>query len=154
MSSTNLFKISNFRIQYKDSKTLELMTTGASIPGFSLGDLVIPRNVVTDKRPGDTLVYDDLIITALCDEELKAYKEVYDYIVLAANPINGKLTIDQPVFDATLFLTTNKNNIQHKINFYNCYFKGINSVELTSNTTEEEHFTITIMIGYTHFLFE
>lgn len=153
MSSTNLFKISNFIIQFKDARQLELMVTSANIPGITLGDLILNRSVVNDKRPGDSLTYDDLRITALCDETLKVYQEVYNFIMSGAEPFQGRLDVVNPVFDCTLFLTTNKNNIQHKINFYNCYYKGIGDVVLTSGSTEEEQFSFDITMGYSFFSF-
>lgn len=153
MSSINLFKVSSFNLQFKDSKTLELMTTGANIPGLTLGELNIGRPVIRDLRNGDSLTYDDLEVTVLCDEQLEGYKEIYDYIMLAANPNNGNITVEQPLFDSTLLLTTNKNNVHHKLNFYNCFFKRIGAINLTSSSSEEEQITYDITLGYSYFEF-
>jgi len=154
MASTNLFKVSNFRMQFKDQNSLELMTTSVNFPGLSLGELRIDRPVVLDRRPGDSMTYDDLKITALCDETLEVYQEIYKYVVLSANPDNGDLNPFDPVFDSTLFLTTNKNNIQHKINFYNCFFKGISGVDMSSGSSDETHFQFDISLGFSYYLFE
>lgn len=149
----NLFKISNFNIQFKDSYTLELMAVGANIPGLTLGELNISRPVIRDLRNGDSLSYDDLEVEILTDEELKAFKEIYDYIYKASNPDTADIDVVEPIFDSTLFLTTNKNNIQHKINFYNCFFKGISGIQLTSQSSEEEQVTFTITLGYSYYEF-
>lgn len=149
----NLFKISNFNIQFKDSYTLELMAIGANIPGLTLGELNISRPVVRDLRNGDSLSYDDLEVEILTDEELKAFKEIYDYIYKASNPDTADIDVVEPIFDSTLLLTTNKNNIQHKINFYNCFFKGISGIQLTSQSSEEEQVTFTITLGYSYYEF-
>lgn len=154
MASTNLFKISNFKFQFRDSTQLELMTTAVNFPGLQLGEIRIERPTVLDRRPGDSMTYDDLKITALCDETLDVYKEVYKYLVLSANPQNADLNPFDPVFDCTLFLTTNKNNIQHTINFYNCFFKSIGEVDMTSGSTDETHFSFNINLGFSYYLFE
>jgi hypothetical protein len=153
-TSTNLFKVSNFIIQFKNVKQIELMTTTANIPGLTLGTIDIARSVVNDARPGDSLTYNDLDISVLCDEDLIAFKEVYNYIMSGAEPVFGNLDVVEPVFDATLFLTTNKNNIQHKLTFYNCFFKSISDIQLTSSSSDEENFTFDIGIGFSYYLFD
>lgn len=154
MGSTSLFKISNFIIAFRDTKNIELMATGANIPGLTLGELNVSRPVIRDLRPGDTLSYNDLIVTCLCDEKLQAYKDIYDYVITSANPTTAGLNVDYPVFDSTLLLTTNKNNVQHQLRFLNCFFKGIGEIQLTSGSTEEEHVSFDITLGYSYYLFE
>lgn len=154
MASTDLFKVSSFIIQFKDQKFLELMVNGCNIPGFALGQLAIGRPVVTDKRPGDSLDYNDLSVSVICDEELKAYKEIYNYLILAANPNTGDLEINETVFDCTVQLLTNKNNLQHKIHFYNAFIKSVSDINLESTTTESEAPIFNVEFGYSFFNFE
>lgn len=149
----NFFKINNFILQFKDQKDLELRVVGSNIPGFTLGQLEIPRPVVKDKRPGDSLDYNDLSVNVICDEDLKAFKTIYEYLILSANPNTSDLEINENVFDAKLFLTTNKNNINHILWFRNCFFKSISDINLESTTTEEEAPTFTIELGYSFYDF-
>lgn len=130
------------------------MVTAANVPGFTLGQIELPRPVVKDKRPGDSLEYNDLSITVVCDEKLKAFKEIYSAIVLSANPNTGDLEINKTVFDCDLFLTTNKNNIQSHIHFYNAFFKGVGDLQLETTTSEGEQVTFTVDIGYSFYNFE
>ena len=153
MITTNLFKISNFIMQFKDSKQLELMVTASNIPGLTLGELTLSRPVVRDLRSGDSLTFDELSITALCDEAFGAYKEIYSYIISAANPFNANIDVTYPIFDSTLFLTTNKNNIKHEIKFFNCFFKSIGGINLNSSSNDETPFTFDIALGYSYYLF-
>ena len=50
-------------------------------------------------------------------------------------------------------ITTNKNNIQHKLAFYNCFFKKIDNVTLQSSTAEDAQVTFGLTLGYTYFDF-
>lgn len=154
MSSINLFKVSSFILNFKDQKALELMTTEVNIPGLTLGEINIGRPVVRDLRNGDSLTYEDLSVTVLCDETFSAWKEIYSYIMKASDPDTADIDVVEPIFDSTLFLTTNKNNIQHKFNFYNCFFKAISSIQLTSQSSEEDHISFTITLGYSYYKFE
>ena len=153
MANVNMFKVSNFSLNLKDQTNIELMAVDVVIPGLTLGELSIPRPVVRDLRLGDTLTYEDLTISCLCDEDLLAYSDVYNYITKSANPESGDINIAYPVFDSTLFLTTNKNNVQYKVTFYNCFFKNIGGINLTSQSTEEEQFTFSITLGYSYYIF-
>jgi hypothetical protein len=154
MSKTNLFKVSNFNLNLKDQEAIELMTVEVNIPGITLGELNIGRPVVRDLRNGDSLTYDDLVVTVLCDEELMAFKEVYQYMMKAADPETADIDVVYPVFDSTLLITTNKNNIQHKLTFYNCFFKNIGAMQLTSQSSEEEQITFPLTLGFSYYLFE
>lgn len=154
MSSTNLFKVSNFILQFKDTTHLELMTTEANIPGITLGELNIGRPVIRDLRNGDSLTYDDLTVTILCDESFSAFKEIYNYIMKSSDPNTANIDVVYPIFDSVLVLTTNKNNSQHKLTFLNCFFKNISSIQLTSQSSEEEQITFTITLGYSYYLFD
>jgi hypothetical protein len=154
MSETNLFKVSNFRLNLKDQQAIELMTVEVNLPSLTLGEITIGRPVVNDHRNGDSLTYDDLVVTVLCDETFSAWKEIYNYIMKSASPETGELDVVYPVFDSTLFLTTNKNNVQHEINFIDCFFKSISGLPLTSQSSEEEQITFTITLGYNYYLFK
>lgn len=154
MSTVNLFKVSNFIIAFKDQAHLELMATGANIPGLTLGELNIARPVIRDLRSGDSLTYEDLTVSILCDEKLEAFKEIYNYIMKSANPETANLDVIYPIFDSSILLTSNKNNYQHKLTFLNCFFKSISSIPLTSTSTDEEHVTFDITLGYSYYLFE
>lgn len=154
MAINDYLKSSSFLIQFKDQRRLELMVTGVNLPGFTLGEILLSRPVVTDKRPGDHIDFNDLSLTIICDEDLKAFTEIVSSIILSANPNTGDLEISKTVFDATLFLTTNKNNIQHKVHFYNCYFKSISDLPFESTSDDEAHVTFNAELGYSFYNFE
>ena len=153
MAKTDLLKVNNFLIQFKDTKQLELMVTNSPLPGFSINPLTLSRPVVDDKRPGGQLTYTDLSLTVLCDEDLNAFKEIYSYLILAANPNTGDLEINKTVFDSTLFILTNKNNIQHKVYFYNCFFTRVGDLVFNSNATDADHITFDIDLSYSFYNF-
>lgn len=154
MAVTDLLKVSNFSIQFKDSKKLELMVANTNLPGFSLNTMTLNRPVVDDKRPGGQLEYSDLTLTVMCDEDLNAFKEIYTYLVLSANPNTGDLEINRNVFDSVLFLLTNKNNTQHKVHFYNCFFTSVGDLRFESTAPEAEHITFDISLQYSFYNFE
>jgi hypothetical protein len=151
---TSLFRESNFIMQFKqDIPAIDVMVTLVNLPEFGINQLEIPRPGLTDKRPGNHLTFEDLSVNVNCDEKLEVYKEIQGYLLKTSNPHTANFDIDYPIFDGTLFLTTNKNNIQHKIVFYNCFFKKVSGLVLQSSTTDENQVSFTLTLGYTFFDF-
>ena len=151
--NTNLFKTSNFRIQFKNATNVEFQVIDTAIPAITLGTHAIHRPTITDKRPGDHIEFDDLNITLICDEDLLAYQQIYTQLISTVDPDYGIMDPISNVFDATLFLTTNKNNLQHKILFKNAFFKQLGSLNLSTTTSNENHISFTSVIGYSFFDF-
>lgn len=154
MAVTDLLKVSNFVIQTRDSRKIEFFCIEAQIPGMSIGQLDIGFNAMKDKRPGDSIEFEPLTLTVLLDENLTSYKNVHDYLNLTHDPITNKLVVDQEVFDATLFITSNKNNPKFKFTFRDAWFQSISEIQLQSTSTDENNLSFTIGIVYNFFTFE
>lgn len=153
-SPTSLFKESNFKMIFRhDLPAIDVMVTLTNLPGVSLDQLEIPRPGIIDKRPGQKLEFEDLTVNVLCDEKLQVYKEIHGYLLQSSNPHTANYQIEYPIFDGTLLLMTNKNNIQHTIAFYNCFFKSISSITLQSSTADDQQVMFTLTLGYTFFDF-
>jgi hypothetical protein len=150
---TDLLKTSNFFFQTRDSKQIEFFCQEVQIPGYSLGSIDIPYASMKTKRSGDSIEFEDLTLTVLLDEDLSTFKEIYDYLMLTHNTFSNELEVQQQVFDATLFITTNKNNIQHKIHFYSCWFQSISPVQFMTTSTDENNLTFTVGIRYDYYSF-
>lgn len=152
---SSLFKESNFRLQLKQNMpALEVMVNVTNIPGFSTGQMEFKRPGIIDKRPGEHLAFEDLLLTVLCDEKLEAYKEIHNYLLNISNPKTASIDPFEAIFDSSLLLTTNKNNLQHKITFYNCFFKTVGDINLTATTESDNQISFQLTLGYSYFIFE
>lgn len=153
MAIHDLFKTCNFRIQLKNTKKIELVVQQANIPGFSIGQIDLGRPNVFDKRPGDKLEFNDLMLQVVMDEDLNVLKELYDALILSSNPDTGRLEVKENIFEGTMFLLTNKNNLNHQINFHNCFLRSFDDIQLTHDSSEDEQVTVSITISFTHYSF-
>jgi hypothetical protein len=133
---------------------IEFMNVEAPIPGFTLGTIELGYSSMKDKRPGDSITFNDITLTVNCDEDLKTYKEIYDYLILAHNPVTNKLEVNQEVFDGYLILLTNKNNVQHKLHFYDMWIETVSDLQLQTISAEEQNLSITLGLKYNFFVFE
>ena len=154
MGYTDLLKTSNFIVQTRDSRNIEFFCQEIALPGFQIGNLDIGYSAMKDKRPGDSVEWEDLTLTILCDEDLRAFMNVYDYLHLTHDPVSNDIEVRQEVFDATLFITTNKNNVQFKATFYDAWFQSVSPIQFTSTSTDENNLTFTVGIRYNYYLLE
>lgn len=154
MARHDLLKQCNFQIIIPNRPNLEFFVQEAPLPGFQLGEVNIPHWTQIENRIGDSLTWDRLNLTVICDEDLKAYKDVYNHIIASKNPETGYLEIGSTVFDAKLMLTTNKNNIQHVVVFKYAWIASVGELQFQTNSEEDEQITFTVEIPYTYFEFE
>lgn len=153
MAYIDNFKICNFVMQLREQKHLEFFILQASIPAYTIGTIEVGFNSMKDKRPGDSIDFSDLSLTVLCDEDLKAYKDVYNYLNLAHDALSNKLEVHQEIFDGTLFLTTNKNNITHTLKFYDMWIESVSGLDLMTTSTDDNAISFTVNLKYNYFTF-
>lgn len=154
MSVINLFKSCNFLITLKNQHTIELMIQQASIPGVTINEMPVNWQGLKDKMPGDSIDFNNLSLQVLLDEELNTFKEIYNNLIFSHDPVNNAYSPLKAIFDATLHLTTNKNNIQHEIKFFDCWVSNFSDITLSSDTSEDEQLVVNLDIVYNFFTFK
>ena len=69
-----------FRFKITNLPIVEFFIQTANIPGINLGTATVPTPLYDYPVPGDTLTYQSLDISFLCDENLSNYKELHDWL--------------------------------------------------------------------------
>ena len=69
-----------FRFKITKLPKVEFFIQTANIPGINLGTATVPTPLYDYPVPGDTLTYQSLDISFLCDENLSNYKELHDWL--------------------------------------------------------------------------
>ena len=69
------------------------------------------------------------------------------------DPYDGKIEIQNAIFDATLLITTNKNNVQHRVQFFDAWIQSIGDIQFTTTSSEEEQIVFTIELQYDYYKF-
>jgi hypothetical protein len=154
MAYHDLFKTSNWKIQLKDQTHVEFFCQEASIPGITIGTVSQHYQSMEDKRPGDSITFDDLTLTIICDEDLGAFKEILKYINMTHNVIDNVIQVKPEVFDSFLFITTNKNNIQYKIHFYDMWIETVSALSLQTITGDDNSISFTVGLKYNYYTLE
>jgi len=151
MSYIDVAKQSNFYLLLKDRKHAEFFVQEASLPGFTLADVNVRFNWNLVKHPGDEITWDQLTLTILCDEDLKAWTDIFDLICTLKDPVKNTMELNVPIFDAVLLWTTNKKNIAFEITFHDAWFSSLSALPLTHQTLDDDPITFTADLFYNYY---
>lgn len=128
-----------------------------NLPGASTSEVTIDTPFSTTYRHGDKLMYDQLLMTALADEDLKVWEETYKWLVSLTAPHKFPEYVRNrpnktPYYDGILTLNTNANLPNMQIKFYNCHPVGIGGIQF--NTADSADTTPTFDITFRYDTFE
>ena len=154
MANFDWIKSSNFTFDFAVSKKFTFFVQEGGIPGFSLSQIDIPHVSQRFPRPGDAITFNPLSLTLLVDEDLKTYIELYNELIEMKNPETGEIKEwKDSTFTGILAITTNKNNYNFIISFYDCWVSSITDL-IFSTTSEDQPITFNIEIYYSYFKLE
>jgi len=129
------------------------------IPDVSLNGTQVPSPYVSVPIPGNILNFGELQVTYIMDEDMKAWREIYDWMYNLGNPESqnkiGDLTQtpgrrNSVTSDATLLIKSNANNPRIKFTFKDIFPTTLGGVTLSS-AEGQEFLTSTISFLYSHY---
>jgi len=151
--SVNMAKASNFIVQFhNDTKNLEFNCQAVNIPGISLGLIQVSHFEQNEQRIGDSTMWNPLILTIICDEKFKAFKDVFKILRRSKNPLTGTYDNEYPIFDGKVILNTNKNNRVEMLEFKHAFFQEVTDLNLDT-TIEDSTMVFSATIYYTYYNF-
>ncbi len=129
------------------------------IPDVSLVGTQVPSPYVSVPIPGNILNYGELTVTYIMDEDMKAWREIYDWMYNLGNPESknkiGDLTQtlgrrNSVTSDASLLIKSNANNPRVKFTFKDMFPTTLGGLTLSS-AEGQEFITSTISFLYSHY---
>tara|TARA_B100000902_G_scaffold386301_1_gene428785 strand:+ start:480 stop:1052 length:573 start_codon:yes stop_codon:yes gene_type:complete len=166
-----------FRFKINKLPKVEFFTTQCTLPGINLGDVVIPSPFKEIPIQGHTLTYDNLDITFLVDEKLENYIELHQWLVGIGFPkartqfesfkqnnsdafpvqggTKGEATnpgtpsgVQGMYGDATLVITSSKNNPSVEVRFSDLYPVSLGSLNFNQQEGDITYLTATCTFTY------
>ena len=151
---------------------VEFFTTQVNLPGINLGDVVIPTPFKEIPVQGHSLTFENLELQFLVDEKLENYIELHQWLVgigfpksrtqfssfrnrnsnafPTATPANGNPANNQALYgDATLVITSSKNNPNVEVRFSDIYPVALSTLQFDQQSTDVEYLTATCTFSYT-----
>lgn len=129
----------NFRFSIKKAPNLTFFCTGANIPGITLGESDQETPLIRVPVPGDHLTFGELTVSFKVDEDLKNYKEMYDWIINAGFPESFEQYNDvgDAIFsDCTLSVLSSKQNVVADITFQRAYITTLSDLIFSSTESD------------------
>ena len=135
---------------------LQYFAQSVTHPGVSVSDVDIQfsrRNIPT---VGDKILFDELQITFLVDEDMKAYEEMFawlnrlvnDEYKTAAGTILSGFSSEA---DITVTVLSSHNNANKQIRYINAFPINVSGVEFTSQSGDVTPLTFTAGFRYSYY---
>ena len=157
----NLLSSQTFRFSFERLPNVNFFCNTAEIPEISLGQLSIPTPFVTIPKPGDKLSFRPLTLSFRVDEDMRNYKEVYDWMVGLGHPesleqrINpvtrlqsGKAT---EVSDASLFIMSSNYRANIEVKFFDIFPVMLGGLTFATDRTDVEYLSCTSVFVYSRY---
>ena len=158
---------------------VEFFTTQVNLPGVNLGDVVIPTPFKELPVQGHTLTFENLQLQFMVDEKLENYIELHQWLVgigfpksrnqfssfrtrnanaFPGDPVvnTGSATTDsnavgvqQMYSDATLTITSSKNNPTVEVRFSDIYPVSLSALQFDQQVGDTTYLTATVDFSYT-----
>ena len=144
--NVNYLNTQNFSFSTNMCPSLEDYVQSVSIPGVTLGEAVVETPFIKRPEPGDKLIFSVLSIGFLVDEEMKNWKEVYNWLLALGFPDNfqqygnftnaRRLELGKSVFsDLVLIVYNNQNTPVLKFTFKDAFPIAVGDIPLSSTET-------------------
>ena len=146
---------------------VEFFTTQINLPGISLGDVVIPSPFKEIPVQGHTLTYENLEIQFIIDESFKNYIELHQWLVGIGFPkartqfesfrqqnsdafptSNSTKSASATFGDATLIITSSKNNPLVEVRFSDIYPVSLGAIQFNQQESDVTYLTTTCTFSY------
>ena len=130
-----------------------------NLPSLSLQSTTINTPFSALSVPGNQISFGTLSLTFIVDEDMQSWYELYSWIFKLGNPKGfdkrGGLKDDDELInsvtsDATLFIKTNANNPNFKIEFYGVYPTELGDMQFSS-VDNQDFITSTVTFNYTYY---
>jgi hypothetical protein len=130
-----------------------------NLPSLSLQSTTVNTPFSALSVPGNQISFGTLSLTFIVDEDMQSWYELYSWIFKLGNPKGfdkrGGLKDDDELInsvtsDATLFIKTNANNPNFKIELYGAYPTELGDMQFSS-VDNQEFITSTATFNYTYY---
>ena len=149
-TNKNLFSLSKAQMVFERLPHMTFFLQSITLPGLNTGFVEFNTAFSNVPIPGDSIQYDDLTCNFLLDEELETIKEIKQWMINNNKRDNHEQYNHAAAVDtATIFLNTNNNTKNIKIEFEGIFPVDLGSFELAYNEMDDsEPIIVTTMFKF------
>jgi len=156
-TNLNYLQPTGFRVLIDRTRypNLEYFAQSVAHPSVTANPVELPtRRVTSVPLAGDKLTFSELSITIICDENLTAYQEMFDWLERIVNEgqvSHSERKTDIPTYaDITVAVLTSHNNTAVKLKYQDCIPTDLGSIELAT-TGDANVITFTTTFRFARF---
>ena len=165
IDNRNFLSPTGFKFALTRTPKVAFFCNQANIPDLNLGIAMQPSYLKDIDTPGDKIVFGDLNLRFLVDENLENYMEIYNWIIGLGYPeklnqfkdlqregvVQGNYTKDrQNIYsDGTLQILTSSQIPNFQISFKDLFPYSLSTVVFDATDTDIQYFTADVSFKYT-----
>lgn len=166
-SNTNPLQPNKFTLNFSRLPNMQYFCQTVSVPGISMSEAGPQTNPFVDLyKPGEKAIYDLLNVTFTIDEELKAWKEIHDWIRGMTFPedfkeyrdlakLTRQVTINVPkkpqYSDASITIFSSSFSPMFRFNFYDCFPTSLSTFVLSAADSPENTLTADAIFRFAYY---
>jgi hypothetical protein len=156
--SLNYFSPLEFRVLIKRLPTVEFTTQQAAIPNISADPITQPTRFNPVFTTPDKVNFANLDLSFIVDEDMINYREIFNWIMLAAFPENHeqhdqiKVSTDGLFSDISILITNSKKNSNLEVLYRNCFPISLGELQLDTTETDVVYPKVNVTFQYDSFI--
>ena len=166
----NFLQPNKFQLQFSRLSKMQYFCQTVTVPGISLSEVQRNTPFVDLYVPGEKAIFDTFNVTFIVDENLTAWREIYDWIRGMTFPTDFKEYRDlallnkntnlmssvrnkpQPQYsDASLIMLSSANNPVYEFKLYDCFPISLSSFVVSSTDSPENVITADATFRYNYY---
>ena len=148
----NQLNVISFQTNFLRMPMVDYFCQRVSIPGITSSSIVQSTPFADVPVEGDHLVFEDLSLDFIVDEDLKNYIEIYDWLKALGFPDNFAQYNSQEQelkSDVNIVIHTNKSNPNYIVNFKDIFPIALGAINFDTNATSLEPIVVNAIFRYT-----
>tara|TARA_B110000495_G_C22973868_1_gene571824 strand:- start:85 stop:597 length:513 start_codon:yes stop_codon:yes gene_type:complete len=164
-ANVNFMNTQVFQIDIPLAPSVNEWVQSVSVPGVTLGEASIENQLIRQPEPGDKLIFSPLSFSFLVDEEMKNWKEMFDWMSAAGFPISlsqygvmphkvNRQSDREVTCDISLLVFNNQTKPILKFTMFGCFPIALGDMPLNTADTGAQPPVCTGDMMYRNFIVE
>ena len=158
--NSSFLQPNKFTFSFPTLPFLKYFCQTVNIPGVSTSPVTVDNPFSNTYRHGDKLMYDQMNLSVIVDEDIRVWEETYNWLLALTFPsefrqyyrnTNGKQTA---YHDGILTINTNANNPNIRFKFVNCHPASLGGINFSVQESPQTIITADIIFRYDRFEIE
>lgn len=155
-ANINFLSPVSFEFMVKRLPTVNFFVQTVDLPGITMGTINMPTPLKAYPIPSSSsIAYGDLTVSFKIDEDMKNYREIFNWITENGSPDNlGQYKPETVLSDASLIVNTSAKSPNILISISDAFPVSLSSVRLTTTDAQITYIEASASFKFTNYTFE